>query len=153
MPETRALFMGVKSQHVEKGSVRTGDGAVYVCAHGSGTSMHTVLDWRPFEQYTTHETLPFPNTTMASTYRLDPIEGGTRFTIRFGQPKGPWVGRKTSAQMMRVIFGPGIRKTMVALEERIKKDLDEGRLAFLPATLVPKEQLQSAVTESLSAAR
>jgi hypothetical protein len=151
MPEMRTIFMGAHSQKVKKETTRIADGTVYVCAHGAGTSYHTVLDWRPFEQYTTNETLPFPGITTQSTYRLDPIEGGTRFTIFFGKARGNWVGRIGSDQMMKAFLLPPVKKTMAVLEERIQKDLAEGRLAFLPGTLVPKEQLHNAVAQSLNA--
>lgn len=148
MPETRALLMGVPKQTVEKESARTGEETVYVCVHGTGTSRHTVVDWRPFEQYTTHETLPFPNTALYSTYRLDPIAGGTRFTMISGKPRGPLAYRKLSELGLKKFMSEKtLVRAMTTLKERIQRDLKEGRLAFMPSSRVDNILLESAVAE------
>jgi hypothetical protein len=148
MPKTRALFMGAASQTVEKEGVRNGEETVYVCVHGAGTSLHTVVDWRPFQQYTTHETLPVPGTAMYSTYQLDPIEGGTRFTAFFGRPFGP-VGLRqmVEAGLKSFLTDEKIGASVGALEEYIQADLSTGRLAFMPSTRVEEAVLESAVAE------
>ena len=146
MPATRALFMGAVSQTVEKESVRNGENTVYVCVHDAGTSLQTVLDWRPFEQYTTNETLPLPNTAVYSTYRLDPIEGGTRFTMYTGKPHGPLAYRKMAELGLKQFFKSGkMNESLDALKQRIQTDLNEGRLAFMPSTRVESTVLESAV--------
>ncbi|MEX1247111.1 MAG: DUF2652 domain-containing protein [Anaerolineales bacterium] len=148
MPATRALFMGAERQTVEKETVRNGENTVYVCVHDMGTSLQTVLDWRPFEQYTTNETLPFPNTAMYSTYRLDPIEGGTRFTMYSGKPRGPLAYRKIAEiGLMQFLKSGKIIESLDALKQHIQKDLKEGRLAFMPSTQVEKSVLESAVAK------
>jgi class 3 adenylate cyclase len=58
---------------------RTGSGASNHCAHGSGrTSLHVVLDWRPFE-YSTTESFQFGRKFGTTTFRFEPLaNGGTR---------------------------------------------------------------------------
>jgi uncharacterized protein YndB with AHSA1/START domain len=150
MPETRALFMGAASQTVEQEDVRKGEQTVYVCVHDVGTSLHTIVDWQPFEQYTTNETLPLPSTAMHSTYRLEPIEQGTRFTMLSGKPRGPLIYRKLAEQgLTRFLTSDKLDKSAAALKERISKDIRGGRLAFMPTTTIAQSQLQDAVAESL----
>ena len=152
LPETRAIFMGVTAQIVEKESIRTGEQTVYVCVHDMGTSLHTIVDWRPFEQYTTNETLPLPNTAIYSTYRLDPIESGTRFTMLTGKPRGPLIYRKLAEQgLKKFMSSDKLDKSSAALETRIADDIKEGRLSFMPTTPIAQAQLQNAVAESLDA--
>ena len=148
MPKTRALFVGAISQTVQKESVRSGEETVYVCVHGAGTSLHTVVDWRPFQQYTTHETLPLPNTAIYSTYRLDPIDGGTRLTMLFGKPRGPLAFRKMAEfGLKKFMTEDHLSGSVTALEDYIRTDLKEGRLAFMPSRPVDKSLLESAVAE------
>lgn len=149
MPETRAMFMGASSQTIEKESVRKGEQTIYVCVHGLGTSLHTVVDWRPFEQYTTNETMPMPDTAIYSTYRLDPIEGGTRLTMITGKPRGPLIYRKLAEQgLHRYMDKKVLDKLFRALEERINNDIKEGRLAFMPTTTIAQTEMQKAIAES-----
>lgn len=152
LPETRAILMGSVTQTVEKESVRTGEQAVYVCVHDIGTSLHTIVDWRPFEQYTTSDTLPVPGTSVYSTYHVEPIEGGTRLTVRFGKPRGP-LGVRELAELgfKQYLSTDKLDKSIAALEKRISSDIQAGRLAFMPTTSVAQAQLQNAINESLSA--
>jgi len=148
MPETRALLMDVPKQTVEKEGIRTGEETVYVCVHGTGTSIHTVVDWRPFEQYTTHETMPFPNTALYSTYRLDLIEGGTRLTLITGKPSGPLAYRKLAEfGLKKFMTDEKLKQSLDSLKEKINLDLEEGRLAFMPSRPVKTSLLESAVAE------
>ncbi len=152
MPETRAMFMGAIAQTVKNENVRNGEETVYVCVHDVGTSLHTVVDWRPFEQYTTNETMPLPNTAIYSTYRLEPIEGGTRFTMLTGKPRGPLVYRKLAEQgLKKFMSSDKLDKSITDLEARIADDIKKGRLAFMPTTPIAQAQLQNSVAESLNA--
>jgi class 3 adenylate cyclase len=58
---------------------RTGTGASNHCAHGDGTtSLHVVLDWRPFE-YSTTESFRWGMKLNTMTTRFEPLaNGGTR---------------------------------------------------------------------------
>ncbi|MEX2144451.1 MAG: DUF2652 domain-containing protein [Anaerolineales bacterium] len=148
MPQTRALLMDVSQQTVEKETVRTGEETVYVCVHGTGTSLHTVVDWRPFAQYTTHETMPLPNTAVYSTYRLDPIEGGTRLTLITGKPRGPLAYRKLAEfGLKKFLTDEKVKQALDSLKDKIDLDLKEGRLAFMPSRPLAKSVLESAVAE------
>jgi hypothetical protein len=56
---------------------RTGAGARNHCAHGKNLVLEKILDWRPFEYYTTE----YPMATQ-SQY-LEPLSNGTRLNIYF----------------------------------------------------------------------
>lgn len=56
---------------------RTGVGARNHCAHGKGESTETILDWRPFDYFTTESQGPsMKGVTMKHTYQFVPMDGG-----------------------------------------------------------------------------
>ncbi len=149
LPETRALFMGVEKQEVEKETVRNGEETVYLCYHGQGTALHTIVDWRPFEQYTTNESL-IGKIAMYATYKLEPIESGTRFSLIWGKPRGIRFITKQVEKNLLSKYVPTMPEMAARLEKRIQKDINAGKLAFMPSTRIDQAQLQNAVAESLS---
>lgn len=59
---------------------RTANGSQNHCAHGNGSSVEVVLDWRPFE-YSTAESFENGKKNMTETARFEPLpDGGTRLT-------------------------------------------------------------------------
>lgn len=128
-PEYRSLFMGADRQDIVLDeNNRIGRGSIYYCAHGNRILEHAILDWQPVEQYTTRERLPLRGAYIYCTYRLVPIEGGTRLTISNSRVKGPWLSRLIGNRMMPR-FVPGMmEKGSHALEERIRADILQGNL-------------------------
>jgi len=80
-PQKRTLWMHDRTwQAGTRPGGRTGPGARNHCAHGSGTALETILDWRPFD-YVTAEQWPDPKTRMVETLRLETLpDGGTRMS-------------------------------------------------------------------------
>ena len=62
----------------ERPGGRTGPGSRNHCAHGGGTTTETVLDWKPFD-YCTSDMVGSDGNTMTMTWKLEPLETGTRF--------------------------------------------------------------------------
>lgn len=95
-PAFRAIMQGSISQNIipsEKG--RFERGAVFECVHDDKTTIQTILDWRPFEYYSTRETLPYFNTFVYGTYQLKPMpDGKTRLSLltsrAFGNKWAEW---------------------------------------------------------------
>ena len=118
--ETRGVFMQSDRQYLtDRKSGRTGPGTVYHCEHGNRTSRQTILDWEPFEQYTSQETGLFPKTYDRTTYQFHPVPGGTQLRILVGKFRGPallcWL-----SNIMFKILGKGIyRKGCQALKNRM----------------------------------
>jgi hypothetical protein len=57
---------------------RTKVGASNHCAHGKESSLETILDWRPFEYYTSEYTQSNSKMIITTTTRFEPIANGTR---------------------------------------------------------------------------
>lgn len=59
---------------------RTGVGALNHCDHGKTTTLETILDWRPFDYFTSRS--EDDSVTMIDTFYLEPVDDGTRTRIR-----------------------------------------------------------------------
>ena len=110
--ESRGVFMGSNRQYLtDRKSGRTGPGATYHCEHGNRTSRQTILDWEPFEQFTTQETGLFVNTYNRATYQFIPVDGGTRLKILVGKFYGPvlkcWLSNVAFKLMGNSIYRKG----------------------------------------------
>lgn len=82
---------------------RTGVGASNHCAHGDRVSVETILDWRPFDYFTT-ETIAKGQPRLFETMELQVGDGGVvvvadRLQAAMGMPR--WLRRA----VCRLIFG------------------------------------------------
>ena len=60
---------------------RLGAGTVQHCEHGDNeTAVFVIEDWRPFDYFTVRGLFPL-DSYMFTTYRLEPIDGGTRIHL------------------------------------------------------------------------
>jgi carbon monoxide dehydrogenase subunit G len=61
---------------------RVAAGAVQHCAHGKGSTMHEIVDWRPFDYVTWHIGTPM-GTVARQTAEFTPLDnGGTHLSLR-----------------------------------------------------------------------
>ena len=68
---------------------RIGLGATQHCAHGKDSTVHDIVDWRPFDYVTWHIRLPM-GAIVRQTAELTPLEnGGTHLSLRCAKPEGP----------------------------------------------------------------
>lgn len=149
-PEYRTILMGAESQRLENPEDgRTGPGSVYYCAHEAGIAVHTVLDWQPFDQYTTDETYPVPKTHAFSTYRLQPIEGGTRLSLSIGRMQGPWLNRTICEFVVKRVMVANIPKSFQSFLARVDEDLAAAKIVSAPKIAINREEFQAALRESL----
>jgi hypothetical protein len=119
-PESRGVFMTSQRQYLtDRKSGRTGPGAIYHCEHSNRASIHTILDWEPFEQYTTQETGLFPKTYDRATYLFIPVDGGTQLRILASKFHGPALQRWLSNIMFKYIGTGFYRKGCEALKNRL----------------------------------
>src|SRR5256885_17044494 len=68
---------------------RVGLGATQHCAHGKESTVHDIVDWRPFDYVTWHIRLPM-GAIVRQMAELTPLEnGGTHLSLRCAKPEGP----------------------------------------------------------------
>ena len=148
-PEYRSILMGSYSQEVQnKRSGRTDVETVYYCAHGDRVSVQTILDWQPFEQYTTNETHPLPGISANYTYRIIATDTGSRLMHYWGRGIGPWLLRLLNDIVVKLVISRQMPKFAQLLKEQILADT--GNLPTGQPTVVEQRELLEAVGNSLS---
>ncbi|MFB9262769.1 DUF2652 domain-containing protein [Bradyrhizobium erythrophlei] len=106
---------------------RVGLGATQHCAHGKETTVHDVVDWRPFDYVTYHIHTPL-GTVVRETAEFTPLDnGGTRLVLRCARPQSDnQVAQTVVRMMMPMIRGKLVRDrraSKVALMELVADDL------------------------------
>ena len=66
---------------------RRGVGTVNHCMHGPAAIIENVLDWRPFDYFTTRSQMPFGGPTFVGTFEFEPTPTGTKVIYRVEKPK------------------------------------------------------------------
>jgi hypothetical protein len=70
---------------------RRGVGTVNHCAHGGSVTVQQVLDWRPFETYTTRDEIDESGPVLTLTTVFAPTGRGTKVTFYFQcEPEAAW---------------------------------------------------------------
>ena len=128
---------------------RTGVDSTYYCYHGDMETAQLILDWRPFEQFTTDDSNPMGTTSMV-TYKFEPTETGARLIDYWGKPRGPWFRVLFNSFMMKFMYSPQVVKWAEGLAQRIKQDLADGTTFIAPPVEIDKDQVLSLATETLT---
>jgi hypothetical protein len=67
---------------------RVAQGSTQHCAHGKGSTVHDIVDWRPFDYVTWHIRTPL-GTVVRQTAEFTPrADGGTHLSLRSALPEG-----------------------------------------------------------------
>ena len=149
-PEFRQMVLGVEK--VEVGNLKQGRSAVdsvYYCYHGNMETRLLILDWQPFEQYTTDGVTPI-GASFSMTVKLEPIEGGTRVTNLWGKARGTWVRRKLNDLLQKMIFVSKNDQGYKKVRQRVEQDLAEGTAYVSTPIEVDKAQVASLATQALT---
>jgi class 3 adenylate cyclase len=79
---------------------RRGVGTVNHCAHGGSVTVQQVVDWHPFETFTTRDKIDDSGLVVTSTTVFAPTDSGTKVTFYFQcEPEAAW------PQLKANIFG------------------------------------------------
>ncbi len=131
-PECRAILYGADSMKVVgRMNGRIGPGATYHCAHGKEVIIQKIVDWQPFDHYTT-EDRTLPGVVHPITLRLIPLADGTRLAISFGKAKGPRLPRMLSDRGMQKFIRDQMPQRVQAFRQRIERDLGASQLISPP---------------------
>jgi len=149
-PEYRLILMGASKLELrDQVQGRTGVDSVFYCYHGDMETPQLILDWSPFEGFTTDDSNPWGITTRI-TYKLEPTQAGTRLIDRMGKPRGAWLKVILFSLVARFVFIPQIGKAVEQLRQRIQKDLADGTAFVSPPIEVDKDQVISLTTQTLT---
>jgi len=107
---------------------RIAQGSTQHCAHGEGSTLHDIVDWRPFDYVTYHIRTPL-GTVVRQMAEFTPREdGGTHLSLRCAKPEG---GNPVTTALVRAITRLAMAKKLVreqrasriALEHLVAEDL------------------------------
>ena len=100
---------------------RVGLGATQHCAHGKDSTVHDIVDWRPFDYVTWHIRLPM-GAIVRQTAELTPLEnGGTHLSLRCAKPEGP---NPVATAVVRTITRLAMAKKLVSDQRASKVALE-----------------------------
>jgi hypothetical protein len=126
-PKHRAIVHGsIRQELIEQPNGRIGVGAVYECVHSTYKSRNTIVDWHPFEQYTTVETTPVPRTYAYVTYLLEPVDAGTRLAYVASRAYGPPLLRQLSSLTAAPVLARRMRKSFATFLDYINEEIATG---------------------------
>jgi len=150
-PEYRAIMTGADHMDLtNQTGGRAGVDAVYVCAHGESKSLQTIVDWEPFEQYTTRENIPLPGISAYLTYRVVPTETGSSLAMYWGKAMGNRFLAAIADLVVKHVIVKMAAKTRLQLGDTILHDLEEGKTAFEPLLKINPGWIASAVSDELA---
>src|SRR5262245_35880183 len=112
---------------------RVGPGSTQHCAHGKDSTVHDIVDWRPFDYVTYHIHAPL-GTVVRETAEFTPLDnGGTHLSLRCAPPESAnRLAQAVARMMMPLIRGKLVRDrraSRVALEGVVAEDLASARAA------------------------
>ena len=149
-PEYRVILLGASKLELRNlAQGRTGVNSVFYCYHGNMETPQLILDWSPFEQFTTDDSNPF-GTTSTITYKLEPTPNGTRSIVLWGKPRGTPIRVMMVSLLQKFIFAPQTGKFVEQLHQRIQKDLADGTAFVSPPIEVDKDQVASLAAQALT---
>jgi uncharacterized protein YndB with AHSA1/START domain len=149
-PEYRLILMGASKLELRNQSQgRTGVDSVFYCYHGNMETPQLILDWSPFEQFTTDDSNQFGTTTRI-TCKLEPTQTGTRLIDLMGKPRGTWLKVMLFSLLGKFFVVPQISKFVETLRQRIEQDLADGIAFVSPPIEVDQAQIVSLTTQTLT---
>ena len=157
-PDIRTIFMAADAITIrERPGGRVGRGARYHCAHGSRHTDQFVLDWRPYEYFTTREESHMGplNPILLTTTRFVPLDGTTRVTYQLGRGTDSTALKRALIAvvwfalirpMMRRQHGPALE---ARLRDQIAADRAAGLMVAAPSDALPTDAVELVVDHLL----
>jgi len=148
-PEFRSVINGSETQEFKDLSAgRAGIGSLYVCAHGKNQVLQPILDWEPFDQYTTSDLVL--GVQILHTIQVIPDGEGTKLKYTVGIMDTSPVRSLILNLMTRGLFVYK-KKTFARLRERIDEDMSDRGPFITTENRISAGTVAEAVAEHLSA--
>jgi len=149
-PEYRVILLGASKLELRNQvQGRTGVDSVFYCYHGKMETPQLILDWRPFEQFTTDDANSWGVTTRI-TCKLEPTQGGARLINLMGKPRGRGLRLMLFILLAKFVFAKQVAKSVEILHQRILEDLADGTAFVSPTIEVDKDQVASLAIQALT---
>lgn len=108
---------------------RIAPGSIQHCAHGKGSTVHDIVDWRPFDYVTYHIHTPL-GTVVRQMAAFTPLDnGGTHLSLRCALPESANRVAQALARLMMPVAAKKLlqeqRASKVALERLVAEDVKQ----------------------------
>ena len=137
-------------------AARRGTGTTNHCMHGKDAIFEEVLDWRPYDHWTTRATMPIPGApklTMTDAFIPLP-DGGTRVETRIARPKPR---ERNAFEGLYPMVRPMIHDSAAALARALEEEMARRAAEAEAGTVLPEPPLPAGsarfATEPIRAAR
>jgi len=149
-PEYRVILLGASKLELRNQTQgRTGVDSVFYCYHGNMETPQLILDWRPFEQFTTDDANSWGVTTRI-TCKLEPTQGGARLINLMGKPRGRGLRLMLFILLAKFVFARQVAKSVETLRQHIQQDLADGTAFVSPPIEVDQAQVASLAAQALT---
>ena len=149
-PEYRVILLGANKLELRNQSEgRTGVDTVFYCYHGRMETPQLILDWRPFEQFTTDDANSWGVTTRI-TCKLEPTQDGTRVYNLMGKPRGKGPRLLLFILLAKFVFARQLTKSVEQLRQRIQQDLADGTVFVSRPVEVNQAEVASLAAQALT---
>ncbi len=138
-PQRRSSWIGLQFERAGGSSGRTGVGTTAHCTHGAKVeSVHTLLDWQPFDYFTEQISRPSDGRPEAvNTVELEPIPGGTRLHSRYKVLLKP---RWLIVPFFRVSMAKSVQDSLRTLHRLLVQEAQPGPVSLPNDPLVSSER-------------
>lgn len=147
-PEFRSIINGSDFQEFKDLSAgRAGIGSLYVCAHGKNQVLQPILDWEPFEGYTTSDLIM--GAQLLHTIQVVPAGDGTNLKYSVGVLEISPAKFLILKLMVRGLFVYK-KSTFAKLRQRIDRDVIERGAFITTESRISTQAVTDTVTNHFS---
>ncbi len=120
-PELEAGFQHYDyAVRTDEAGGRVQEGSGFHCAHGDLDVYSRILDWKPFDYYTLHQSVL--GLTYDCTRQLTPIENGTRLSLYLSKPP------ENSSEEVHQTLQSAMEQNYADLRAFIEQDIERGKI-------------------------
>jgi hypothetical protein len=150
-PEYRVIFSNAKRQVAHnRRSGRVGVGSIYECFHmDDSVSTNTILEWRPFSRIVSENTAA-RSSRFLCIIDVEPVETGTRVTMKYGPLRGPLIEKLIGIPRFLVVIRPRTRQGMRDLRLMMEDDIATGRVPSPETVEVSNDERDAAAAAALT---
>ena len=150
-PEYRSVFSNARRQVThDRRNGRVGQGTVYECFHmDNSISTNTVLEWQPFSRIVTENTAA-RSSRFLSIIDIEPIQTGSRVTMKWAPPRGPLIERGVGLVLFLFKTRRHTQEGLTKMRLLIEKDIANGTISIPEPIDITKDDRNAAADAALT---
>jgi uncharacterized protein DUF2652 len=133
---------------------RVGPGSVQHCDHGRGTTLHRIVDWRPFDYVTYQVPLLLGARVRQTAEFAANADGGTHVSVRSAEPEAKGALRTALVRFMIRLRANKLtqqqRAWKLALQHVVSEDVQAGRVVRTVPSQVSTAEISAAAAAAIA---